>query len=146
MQEISNNSTSVPLSIITVCLNNYLGLVETVKSIESQTSKEFEFIVIDGGSKDGSLAYLESLGIIDVFVSEKDNGIYDAMNKGSLLAKGRYLIFMNAGDTFYSNNTVENCLSILNENKYDIIYGGQLYQFQNGYFCIAKHKKTQFLI
>ena len=92
------------LSIITINYNNLEGLKRTVESVINQTSKEFEYIVIDGGSNDGSGAYIESKSEhIDYWVSEPDKGIYNAMNKGIAKASGEYLLFLNSGDHLFSN-------------------------------------------
>ena len=89
------------LSVITVNYNNLEGLKRTVESVVSQTWKEFEYIVIDGGSTDGSKEYLESQSTqIDYWISEPDSGIYNAMNKGIEKALGTYLLFLNSGDHF----------------------------------------------
>lgn len=109
------------LSIITINYNNFEGLKKTVESVFNQTWKEFEYIVIDGGSTDGSTEYLESCkDKIDYFISEKDSGVYNAMNKGIKVAKGEYLLFLNSGDYLYSNITLqENQGNITN---YDLVY------------------------
>lgn len=87
------------ITIITINYNNLEGLKRTVESVVNQTWREFEFIVIDGGSADGSAAYIESeSGNIDYWVSEPDKGIYNAMNKGIAKATGEYLLFLNSGD------------------------------------------------
>jgi glycosyltransferase involved in cell wall biosynthesis len=109
------------LSIITINYNNLKGLRKTMQSVVKQTWQEFEYIVIDGGSTDGSAAFIESRSEhIDYWVSESDKGIYNAMNKGILKATGDYLLFLNSGDHFYSD-------TILQENKshlknFDLIY------------------------
>lgn len=96
------------LSIITINYNNLEGLKRTVESVVSQTWQEFEYIVIDGGSTDGSAAYIESQSKhIDYWVSEPDQGIYNAMNKGVVKATGDYLLFLNSGDHFYSDQVLE---------------------------------------
>lgn len=96
------------LSIITINYNNAAGLEKTIKSVISQTCKRYEFIIIDGGSKDGSKDIIEKYqDQITYWVSEPDNGIYNAMNKGVKVAKGEYCIFMNSGDIFYSNNVID---------------------------------------
>ncbi|KPA34233.1 hypothetical protein AMR50_0875 [Leptospira interrogans] len=88
------------ISIITINLNNLEGLRKTLESVKSQTYTNFELIVVDGGSTDGSFEYLKSnLDLIKKFISEKDKGIYNAQNKGISLSKGEYLVFLNAGDT-----------------------------------------------
>lgn len=89
------------ISIITINYNNHLGLQKTVESVTSQTWQEFEYIVIDGGSTDGSSEYLENQSDkITYWVSETDKGIYNAMNKGIAKATGEYLFFLNSGDHF----------------------------------------------
>lgn len=89
------------LSIITVNYNNLEGLKRTVESVISQTWQDFEYIVIDGGSTDGSAEYLESQRAkINYWISESDSGIYNAMNKGIKVATGEYLLFLNSGDHF----------------------------------------------
>ncbi len=109
------------LTIITINFNNLDGLKRTVESVVNQTWQEFEYIVIDGGSTDGSAQYIENQSAnIDYWVSESDTGIYNAMNKGIAKATGNYLLFLNSGDHFYSNNVL-----LENHNRlvdYDIIY------------------------
>lgn len=96
------------LSIITINYNNFEGLKRTVESVFDQTWQEFEYIVIDGGSTDGSKEYIESQNDkIDYWVSEPDLGIYNAMNKGIVKASGEYLLFLNSGDHFYSDSVLE---------------------------------------
>ena len=88
-------------SIITINYNNEEGLRHTIESIVCQTYTDFEFIIIDGGSTDGSVDVIKEYAEhIAYWVSEKDNGRYNAMNKGVCQAKGDYCIFMNSGDCF----------------------------------------------
>ena len=95
-------------SIITVNYNNCEGLRRTIESVIHQTYRDFEYIVIDGGSKDGSADVLREYDkVITYWVSESDNGIYNAMNKGIRKATGEYLNFMNSGDCFYDNQILE---------------------------------------
>ena len=95
------------LSIITINYNNLEGLKRTVESVVNQTWQEFEYIVIDGGSTDGSAAYLESQAThFDYWVSEPDAGIYNAMNKGIQKAAGDYLLFLNSGDHLFSSSVL----------------------------------------
>lgn len=111
------------LSIITINYNNANGLEKTIVSVMSQTHrKEIEYIVIDGASTDGSVGILERYSDqIDIVVSEKDSGIYNAMNKGVRRASGDYLLFLNSGDTLYAEEVLNNCLPQLGEE--DIIIG-----------------------
>ncbi len=113
------------LSIITVNLNNKEGLQKTIDSVVSQTFKDFEWIVIDGGSTDGSKELIEKYSdYISYWVSEPDKGIYNAMNKGIRVAKGDYLHFLNSSDTYIDNNTLSKFFS--NSCKSDIIFGNTL--------------------
>lgn len=95
-------------SIITVNYNNREGLRKTIESVIHQTCRDFEFIVIDGGSTDGSAEVLKEYDAqIDYWGSEPDGGIYQGMNKGIRKAQGEYLNFMNSGDCFYDNDVLE---------------------------------------
>ena len=95
-------------SIITINYNNKAGLQETIKSVLEQTDNDYEFIVIDGNSDDGSKeAILNHTDNIDYWVSEPDSGIYNAMNKGIRKANGEYLVFLNSGDTFYNSDVLK---------------------------------------
>lgn len=109
------------LSIITINYNNLDGLKRTVDSIVNQTWREFEYIVIDGGSTDGSTIYIESQSDkINYWVSEPDKGIYNAMNKGIAKATGEYLLFLNSGDHLYDIKVLEQNNKFLGSQ--DIIY------------------------
>lgn len=100
------------LSIITINYNNCDGLLKTIKSIVNQTWKDFEYIVIDGGSTDGSVEVIkEYADRINYWVSEPDKGIYNALNKGVAVATGEYCNFMNSGDCFYSLDVLEKVFS-----------------------------------
>ena len=95
------------LSIITVNLNNQIGLQKTIDSVVAQTFKDFEWIVIDGGSTDGSKELIEQYADhFAYWVSEPDKGIYNAMNKGIKVAKGEYLQFLNSGDWLRDHNVL----------------------------------------
>lgn len=113
------------LSIITINYNNRDGLRKTIESVVNQTYKDFEYIVIDGGSTDGSVDVIkEYTDKIDYWVSEPDKGIYNAMNKGIDVAKGEYLNFMNSGDVFCDIDTI-GCVFKGNPNS-DIICGNTM--------------------
>ncbi|MGZ4078691.1 MAG: glycosyltransferase family 2 protein, partial [Bacteroidia bacterium] len=112
------------LSIITINFNDQLGLSKTIKSVISQTISDFEFIIIDGASSDKSLDIIKHYADkISSWVSEKDNGIYDAQNKGIAKATGDYILFLNSGDCFYNEHIVENFYNFLKTNSKKIIYG-----------------------
>lgn len=114
------------LSIITINYNNKEGLIRTIESIKSQKSREFEYIVIDGGSTDGSVDVLKENGqFIDYWVSEPDSGIYNAMNKGVKASRGTFCQFLNSGDWLFSDKVIEEIIPILKdkESQYDILVG-----------------------
>jgi len=112
------------ISIITINYNNLEGLQKTIESVTNQTWGDFEYIVIDGGSNDGSVSCIESFtDKIDYWVSEKDHGIYNAMNKGLKLANGKYVVFMNSGDYFLSKDTLQLCSDIICNYHADLFYG-----------------------
>ena len=116
-------------SIITVNYNNKEGLRHTIESVIHQTYHEYEFIVIDGGSTDGSTDVLKEYDDqIDYWVSEPDGGIYQGMNKGIRKATGEYLNFMNSGDCFYSNDILEKVSSYQSDADFIV---GKDYHFNN---------------
>ena len=120
------------LSIITINYNNLEGLKRTYESVVSQTCQDFEWIIIDGGSTDGSKEFIEEhQGQFAYWCSEPDKGIYNAMNKGIAKATGEYLNFMNSGDCFYDEHTLEKVFS--QELMADLIYGDwiQVYNKEN---------------
>ena len=108
------------LSIITVNLNNLEGLKKTYESVVCQTFTDYEWLVIDGGSTDGSREFIEQhQDKFAYWCSEPDKGIYNAMNKGIVKAKGEYLNFMNSGDCFASSFVVAStCARLLPLNPY----------------------------
>ena len=112
-------------SIITVTCNAANTLPATLKSVEEQTCKLYEYILIDGASTDETVAIAEKSGINNKSIlSEKDKGIYDAMNKGLDMAKGDYVIFLNAGDAFHSQETLQIIADAVFDNDYPgIVYG-----------------------
>ena len=110
------------LSIITVNYNDAKGLERTILSVISQTKHNFEFIVIDGGSTDGSIDVINKYERhIDYWVSEPDGGIYQGMNKGLRQAQGEYVNFMNSGDCFHSTDVLERIFAL--DTDADIITG-----------------------
>lgn len=117
-------------SIITVCRNAEKEIGHTLDSIINQRFRDFEFIVIDGASTDSTLKAIEDSGAVpSLLISEPDNGIYDAMNKGLAHAKGEYVIFLNAGDSFHSADTLERIAAAIslcvkeNDEKPGVVYG-----------------------
>jgi glycosyltransferase involved in cell wall biosynthesis len=144
------------LSIITINYNHLDGLKRTVESVINQTWQEFEYIVIDGGSTDGSAAYIESQSNnIDYWVSEPDSGIYNAMNKGIAKATGEYLLFLNSGDHLFNITVLEkNHAHLVNQDliyfdwqlvegkKYKIVPYPDELQFSHLFFGSLPHQAT----
>lgn len=118
------------LSIITINLNDKDGLQKTIDSVISQTFTDYEFIVIDGKSTDGSVDIIrQNEDKISYWVSEKDSGIYNAQNKGIKQAKGEYLYFLNSGDALYEKDTLE---KIFAADPHDAFICGSFYMERNG--------------
>ena len=110
------------VTIITVCRNHARELERTIRSVESQTWQEKEYLIIDGASTDETLEVIQQhKDSITRWISEPDQGIYDAMNKGVRMAQGQWVIFMNAGDTFASSDTLQRVFQVPQEA--DVIYG-----------------------
>lgn len=116
---------SIPLiSIVTVVYNGAADINETLKSVLEQNYPSIQYIVIDGGSTDETLRIINQYkNQIEIIVSESDNGIYDAMNKGISYCKGQWVNFMNCGDTFYSSETLETVFTDSLNRNLDVIYG-----------------------
>jgi glycosyltransferase involved in cell wall biosynthesis len=109
------------LSIITINYNNCNGLKKTIESVVNQTYSGYEYIIIDGGSTDGSVEVIkEYADKIDYWVSEPDKGIFNAMNKGILKTTGEYCNFMNSGDSFHANDVIAKTIPLLDK---DIVVG-----------------------
>ncbi|MCI8825819.1 MAG: glycosyltransferase [Lachnospiraceae bacterium] len=125
-------------SIITVCYNEGLNIERTIKSVEQQKYHNFEYIIIDGKSVDQTISIIEShkklleKKLNFILLSEQDEGIYNAMNKGITLASGKWLLFLNAGDYFYDEYVLEKVSKYDCENI-DIIYGDYISQIYNLY-------------
>lgn len=124
------------LSVITVNYNNFEGLKKTTESILCQSWKNFEWIIIDGGSNDGSKEYIEHIASrkesnVSFWCSEPDKGIFNAMNKGIVKAKGEYLNFMNSGDAFWDKNTLGKVDELISANKADVFYGDCVLDYGN---------------
>lgn len=127
------------LSIITITYNNLVGLRKTADSVQAQTMSDFEWIIIDGASTDGTKEYLAAMAAkLQItncklqIISEPDRGIYNAMNKGIRLAQGEYIQILNAGDCLAATDVTERMLNALTEQTakagqpIDILYGNML--------------------
>ena len=130
------------LSIITINRNNAAGLEKTLQSVASQTFKEFEYIVVDGASTDGSIEVIkryEPQFAHLKWVSEPDTGIYNAMNKGIRLASGEYIQILNSGDSLAAPDVTERMLKALEEKENpSILYGNMVKCFPDGHHFVDK--------
>lgn len=122
------------VSVLTPCYNSESTIEQTLISIENQTYKNIEYIIIDGGSVDRTLALIEEhrnkLPQRITIVSEKDHGIYDAMNKGICLAKGQLIGIVNSDD-WYEKDTIEQAVRHYQNHSYEVVYGMQRNYFKN---------------
>ena len=120
-----NHENDPLMSVVTVVFNGENLIENTIKSVLLQSYNNVEFLIIDGSSTDGTRNIIHAYEYgIDYYLSEKDQGIYDAMNKGIRAAKGDYLIFLNAGDVFSSENVLESVAKEVVSNEYpEILYG-----------------------
>lgn len=116
-------------SVITINKNNIKGLIKTIDSVISQNYYDFEFIIIDGKSNDGSIEYVSNINYPIKYISEEDNGIYDAMNKGITISSGRYLIFLNSGDHFISNEILSKISNTVSTSKGTNIFYGDYFEY-----------------
>lgn len=122
MQKTSVRSPRV--TVITVVFNGKEHIEKTIQNVLNQNYSNLEYILIDGGSTDGTLDIIKQYEAnITYWISEKDRGIYDAMNKGLALASGEWVSFMNAGDVFYTHDSVSDVFKEMHQ-KCDVIYGG----------------------
>lgn len=122
----NGNQNSPLVTIITVVYNGVESIEATIKSVIGQTFGPFEYLVIDGKSTDGTVEVIDRYRQkIDYFVSEHDQGIYDAMNKGAAVARGEWIIFMNCGDKFAGPDVLM-AFSQSNLSDADVVYGDAL--------------------
>jgi glycosyltransferase involved in cell wall biosynthesis len=117
----------IKITVITVCYNAEKEIEKTIKSVLNQSYANMEYLIIDGKSDDNTLALVKNLTSgkaknVQIY-SEKDFGIYNAMNRGIVRASGDYVIFMNAGDSFYDDNVLAKVVSSINNNGYAIYFG-----------------------
>ena len=131
---------NLEVSIVVVSLNTKNDFTTTIKSIISQTYQKFEIIVVDGQSSDGTLGVIEKFKqYFSKILIEKDNGIYDAMNKGLKLARGKWVIFLNSGDVFFENSSLEKIFE-KNYNTADILFGNTVIRNENFEYMISGKK------
>ena len=133
------NNTQYPhpkFSVITVTYNAGKVLEDTIQSVVFQTYRNVEYIIVDGNSKDNTLEIVDKYrNRISQVISEPDKGLYDAMNKGIQLATGDYLCFLNAGDEFHDNETLQKIVHTLKGKELpDVIYGETAIVDEEGHF------------
>ncbi len=130
------------ITIITINFNNLKGLTKTIQSVINQKFNNFEHIIIDGGSTDGSKELIESMsGRFSYWISEKDSGIYNAMNKGINVAKGNYIQFLNSGDELANNNVLEYISKNIydTDSQFDFYYTDVINQHNKKIHCYPKY-------
>lgn len=116
------------VSIVTVCYNPGLTILSAINSVIRQTYSNIEYIIVDGGSSDGTLETVRSYGgKISEFISEPDNGIYDAINKGIRLCSGNVIGFVHADDELKDANVIADIVHVLDSTRHDGVYGDLLY-------------------
>ena len=116
------------VSIITVCFNSESTIVDTLRSVSSQSYQEIEHIIIDGGSHDGTIDLVKRHGHrVQKLVTGPDKGIYDAMNKGLLLATGDYVAYLNSDDFYCDNTVIQQVVAAIQETGSDVIFGDLSY-------------------
>lgn len=139
MKHKNINKIDPKISIVTICYNSVKCIEKTIRSVLSQTYPNIEYIIIDGGSTDGTKEIIEKYSSkISYWCSEKDNGIYDAMNKGIRKATGEWINFMNSGDCFASENALANVMEKAIENDICVIYCDAIYDhgdYEIKYVC-----------
>lgn len=124
-------------SIVSIVRNDQEGIERTARSVVAQTFKSYEWIVIDGASTDGTIDVIERYrDDVSTFVSERDGGIYDAMNKGLRRARGTYVIFLNGGDQFASSDVLNDVATELSLMPVDVLYGSSIENF--GFMSVCR--------
>jgi glycosyltransferase involved in cell wall biosynthesis len=119
------------ISIITASFNSAATITDTLKSIQSQVYNSIEHIIIDGLSSDNTLAIVNSFPHLTKIISEKDLGIYDAMNKGIAAASGEIIGILNSDDVYYNNQVISKVMAAFEDDSVDAVYGDLLYVKQN---------------
>lgn len=128
------------LTVITISYNEKSTIKQTIESVLAQDFTDFEYIIVDGKSTDGTMEIINEFSDkFSLVISEEDSGIFDAMNKGVVHAGGEYVIFMNAGD-YFVNNTVLTDVFNLNSEA-DLIYGDVIFKYSNGILMRRKSPK-----
>lgn len=128
----------IKITIITVCKNSERFVAETIESVINQTYKNIEYIIIDGKSTDHTIDIIKRYSFhISSWISEKDNGMYDAINKGLRISSGDYILILNSDDVLAGNDTIRQVVEQINIEKLDYYYGNMI-RSKDG-----KHKKVK---
>lgn len=128
------------ISIITVSFNSATTIEDTIKSVSSQSYRNIEYLVIDGGSRDNTVDIVTSYGsAVDIFVSEPDNGIYDAMNKGVALATGDVIGILNSDDVYYDDEVISKVVKKFSNDCVDCVYGDLVYVKESDTDTVVRH-------
>lgn len=132
---MSIKKTFPKISVVTIVYNDVNNIEATILSVLLQDYPNIEYIVIDGGSTDGTVNIIEKYSNkIRYWISERDNGIYDAMNKGIKQATGEWINFMNSGDRFYNKNSISDVFKKCLSDSVDVVYGYQIHNFSYGQY------------
>lgn len=129
-------------SIITITFNAESTLEPTLRSVAAQQENDYEYLIVDGASKDGTVALARQYDCVTRIISEPDRGLYDAMNKGIKAATGEYLVFLNAGDSLYAPDTLKKLHDFIGENRPDILYGETAIVDSDRRFIAMRRLKT----
>lgn len=133
------------ISIITIAFNNEKEIAQTIESVVNQTYNGIEYIIIDGGSKDGTLDVIKKYqNSIYKVISEPDKGIYDAINKGIKNATGDIIGLIHAGDELYDNNVIEKVVRCFSESKIDALYGHSKILSEDGSKVVRINKSPEY--
>lgn len=133
------------ISIITVVYNNVDNIKSAIESVINQNSKNFEYIIIDGKSDDGTLEIINQYyktGDISLVISEKDKGIFDALNKGIQNSNGKYIGFLHSDDIFATNSAIHEITNVIINNDPDAVYGDLTYVKKNDLSKVVRYWKS----
>lgn len=132
------------VSVVTVCYNSELTIENTIKSVVNQSYKDIEYIIIDGDSSDSTENIIRNISGIEYnYISEPDKGLYDAMNKGILIATGDIIGFLNSDDVFFSDTTVESIVNSFSDDDIDGVYGDVIFCKQDNLEELTRHYSSQ---
>jgi glycosyltransferase involved in cell wall biosynthesis len=134
---------NLKVSIITITYNSEKTLVQTIESVLSQSYQNIEYIIIDGNSTDKTVEIIKSYGErVSIFLSEKDDGIYDAMNKGLKLATGDIVGILNSDDVYFNNRVIEDVVEVFKKEKCASVYGDLYYVAEDNLERVSRYWKS----